>query len=95
MSYRRALARNGLTWQPDPGQVHPYLPEGFAAPTSLWLLVGDLRRMERDYLDPEYPVAPWAIRPGGSDPTAQLARMTGVDEDSVRKVLRALFLEQD
>jgi hypothetical protein len=56
------------------------------------LLIGDLNRMERDYLNPVYPEPPWAGRAGRSDPTAEVADATGVDDETVRKVLRYVFL---
>jgi hypothetical protein len=58
------------------------------------LINGDLNRMEKDYLDPEYPQPPFAIRPEGSSPAEMCAAATGVDIDTVRKVLRYVFLEQ-
>lgn len=58
------------------------------------LLNGDLNRMEKDYLDPEYPQPPYAVRPEGSSPAEQCAAATGVDIDVVRQVLQYVFLEQ-
>lgn len=84
MTYQRFRERNNLKWRPGPGE-------------SLYskdILVGDLNRMEKDYLDPEYPVPPGAIREPGSSPSEQVAEATGVAIEDVRKVLQYVFLEQ-
>jgi hypothetical protein len=70
----------------------PYFRDGTMTNNSL--LIGDLNRMERDYLNPVYPEPPRAIRENGSDPSSQVAAATGVDVEIVRKVLRYMFLEQ-
>jgi hypothetical protein len=61
---------------------------------TLALLPADLDRMERDYLDPQYPQPPWATRPAGSSPAEECARDTGVDVDTVRQVLTYVFRVQ-
>lgn len=55
---------------------------------------GDFNRMERDYLNPVYPQPPWALREPGSDPLSQVVEATGVDVETVRRVLGFVFLEQ-
>lgn len=61
---------------------------------NLSMLIGDMNRMERDYLAPRYPVPPWAGREPGSDPLSQVVAATGVDAESVKRVLRYVFMEQ-
>lgn len=54
----------------------------------------DLDRMERDYLNPAYPVAPYATRPAGSSPSEEAARALGMTVEDVRRVLGYVFHEQ-
>ena len=82
MPYRRVRLRNGL--------VDDELSE--LRTDRQKLITMDLDRMERDYLLPVYPRPPFATRLPGSDPTAVLARRSGVDEDTVRRVLREFFI---
>jgi hypothetical protein len=93
MTYQRMRSRNNLMYRKPDDDPDPYwradAPNDFAAS----ILVGDLNRMERDYLNPVYPEPPWAGRAGRSDPSAQVADATGVDVEVVRKVLRCVFLE--
>lgn len=77
---------------PDP-HINPY-PEHRDRALNWGLVCGDLNRMETDYLDPVYPEPPCATRPEGSDPATQVATATGVDIETVRAVLRYVFLEQ-
>lgn len=62
--------------------------------SNLSMTEGDLNRMERDYLHPVYPEPPWASREPKSDPTARAAAALDIDETTVRRVLRYVFLEQ-
>jgi hypothetical protein len=98
MTYQRVRARNHLLPRKPLDDPDPYwrqLPEGAAAQQPSWfLLVGDLDRMERDYLTPEYPRRPFAERPEGSDPAAECARSVGVDVDVVKRVLAYVFRQQ-
>lgn len=93
MDYQRMRTRNGLMFRkpdddPDPYWRVPNLPmPEHVSP----MLVGDLNRMERDYLNPVYPEPPWATREPDSDPSAQVAAATGIDIETVRAVLRAVF----
>lgn len=80
-------------WAADCGSVldraHPQPPR-----PSWHLLVGDLNRMEGDYLAPVYPqdVSEHAARrPRGSSPAEECAEATGVDIDTVRRVLLHVF----
>lgn len=82
MTYGRFRSRNIL-----PRNEEPYPAGGSRC-------AGDLDRMERDYLNPVYPEPPWALRESGSDPSAQVAAATGVDVETVRRVLRYVFLQQ-
>jgi hypothetical protein len=93
MDYQRVRARNGLGERKPPSDPDPY-PRSTEGGTreDLLILVGDLNRMERDYLDPKYPEPPWAGRPNRSDPATVCADATGVDVETVRKVLRHVFL---
>lgn len=92
MTYQRTRERAGLRRKPD-DDPDPYYRDPVAMTNAL-LHEGDLNRMERDYLEPVYPEAPWATRPPGSDPSAQVAATTGVDIETVRTVLRYVFKEQ-
>jgi len=96
MTYGRVRHRNGLDWRPrgfDWGE-YPYPPLDGANPNQR-LLTGDLNRMEQDYLDPVYPEPPFAYREPGSSPSERVAEATGVDIETVRKVLRYVFLSQE
>jgi hypothetical protein len=88
MDYQRMRERAGLRRKPN-NDPDPYFRE--ATMNNVTLHEGDLNRMERDYLNPQYPEPPWATREAGSDPSSQVAEMTGVDVETVRKVLRAVF----
>jgi hypothetical protein len=55
---------------------------------SYALIVGDLNRMEADYLEPG---DRWTQ--AGPSPAEECAEATGVDVETVRKVLRYVFLE--
>lgn len=98
MTYQRVRARNGLIPRKPLDNPDPYwrtLPEGTAGWQGSWsLLVGDLDRMERDYLIPEYPQRPFAERPEGSDPATECARAVGVDVAIVQQVLEYVFRQQ-
>lgn len=85
MPYSRFRARNGLL--PRVGYDYS-VDHGYR---SAAVLIGDLDRMERDYLDPVYPEPPFATRPEASDPLSEVARATGVDRETVREVLRCVF----
>lgn len=92
MDYQRVRARNGLHERkplsdPDP---YPRTTDG-GTRQELMALVGDLNRMERDYLCPVYPEPPWALRPERSDPATKCADDLGMDVDAVRKVLEYVF----
>jgi hypothetical protein len=99
MTYQRVRERNGLLPRKPIDDPDPYwrqLPDaGAAARQPTWvMLVGDLDRMERDYLTPEYPHRPFAERHQGSDPAAECARAVGVDVAVVRQVLAYVFCQQ-
>ena len=90
MSYQRMRSRNGLMHRkpdddPDPYWRGELARELTGAKPSAWTLVGDLNRMERDYLKEDDPA-------GGL--SGQVARATGVRDDHVRRVLRYVFFEQ-
>jgi hypothetical protein len=89
MTYQRMRLRNGLMQRKPDDDPDPYwrggLPSGAPENNSTWTLVGDMNRMERDYLttgDPDDGLA------------GRVADVTGVPADDVRKVLRYVFLEQ-
>lgn len=95
MTYQRMRSRNNLMFRKPHDDPDPYFRNDPTFPSvNVAALIGDLNRMERDYLKPIYPEPPWAGRAGRSDPTAQVADATGVDDETVRKVLRYVFLEQ-
>jgi hypothetical protein len=97
MSYQRMRTRNALMYRKPADDPDPYWRQGNlpSHPNAAnWGLVGDLNRMERDYLNPVYPEPPWATREPGSDPLAEVATATGVDVETVRRVLRYVFMEQ-
>lgn len=96
MTYQRVRERNGLLPRKPLDDPDPYwreFPDASAATRQPhWpMLVGDLDRMERDYLTPEYPQRPFPARPDGSDPASECARATGVDVATVRAVLAYVF----
>ena len=80
MPYKRLIARVHLD-----GGGYGVGPEPNCAWTDeswrMWftMLRGDLRRLERDYLDPEGSLQ------------AQIVRLSGVDHADVTKVLQAFF----
>ena len=98
MTYQRMRNRNGLMHRKPDDDPDPYwrtgLPPLAATAPSGYNLIGDMNRMEQDYLEPVYPEPPLARRPGGSSPAEECAAATGVDAETVRKVLRYVFLEQ-
>lgn len=99
MTYQRVRDRNGLLPRKPLDDPDPYWREYPDRLTALvrpsWpLLVGDLDRMERDYLSPAYPDPPFAQLPAGSDPAAECARAVGVDVQTVRRVLAYVFRQQ-
>jgi hypothetical protein len=101
MTYQRMRARNGLMFRKPDDDPDPYWreyvgPEGPSRRTldERSILLGDMNRMERDYLNPRYPEPPWAGREPGSDPLSQVVAATGVDVESVKRVLRYVFMEQ-
>lgn len=83
MTYMRMKNRNGI-------YRHELLERGSFQNRILM----DVERMERDYLEPVYPEAPFALRPAGSDPVSEVVAATGIDEEDVRTVLRYVFREQ-
>jgi hypothetical protein len=91
MTYQRMRTRNNLMFRKPDDDPDPYFRDDIMNNNSL--LIGDLNRMERDYLNPVYPEPPWAGRAGRSDPSTQVADATGVDVETVRKVLRCVFLD--
>jgi hypothetical protein len=80
MTYGRMKRRNGL-----------YEHEVLERQDYQRRITADLERMERDYLQPEYPEPPYAQRAPDSDPAAECAAATGVNVDTVRKVLGYVF----
>lgn len=98
MTYQRVRARNGLLPRKPTDDPDPYwrqAPDDAPTQGPSWMpLVGDLDRMERDYLTPDYPGRPFAERPEGSDPAAECARAVGVDVDVVKRVLGYVFRQQ-
>ena len=102
MTYQRMRERNNLLFRKPEGDRDPYWRDEAAPPPgafphsapSWWLLVGDMNRMERDYLEPVYPPPSFARLLPGSDPAAECAEATGVDVEVVRTVLRYVFCEQ-
>ncbi len=97
MTYQRVRARNGLLPRKPDTDPDPYwrtVPADAPASPSWPALVGDLDRMERDYLAPDYPALPFAGRGEGSDPASECARAVGVDVAVVRRVLAFVFRQQ-
>lgn len=89
MTYQRMRNRNGTMFRKPDDDPDPYwrsdAPGAPQATAASWMLIGDMNRMERDYLaegDPDDGLA------------GQAARATGVAAEDVRKVLRYVFLEQ-
>lgn len=82
MTYGRMKHRNGL-----------YEHQMLTREPRQGRILADLERMERDYLEPKYPEPPFARRPKGSDPAAEVVAATGVDLEDVQAVLRYVFRE--
>lgn len=96
MSYRRARNRNGLGWRPESVDGQPYPPPAVVdahRDPNWYLIVGDLNRMETGYLAPEVEGAGCGARLEDS-PLHQTARETGVDVETVRRVLAFVFRDQ-
>jgi len=100
MSYQRMRNRNGLMERkpdddPDPYWRVPNLP---MAEHVSPMLVGDLNRMERDYLGtwPETASHPQReVRDGtGRCLSNEVSEATGVEIEDVKRVLRYVFMEQ-
>jgi hypothetical protein len=109
MSYQRMRTRNGLMFRkpdddPDPYWRQPaddgWLPGIEAVPDDLQhgllyaleqrqlgALIGDLNRMERGYLGCSPELA-------GESLSDEVARRTGIDVETVMRVLRCVFFEQ-
>lgn len=101
MYYFRMRERNSIAMRPEglldnPERVDPYnieVPELHGIPPTL---IGDINRMERDYLglndwvnrDPETKKRYLNSPP---DPGEEIAQMTGVALEDVRAVLYCLF----
>lgn len=94
MDYDRMRTRNGLMFRKPDEDPDPYwrngLPPGAFDAVNWFCLVGDMNRMERDYLNPDYP----RHRAANSDPASVTAAATGVPVEMVRKVLAHVFLGQ-
>lgn len=87
MTYQRMRNRNGLMFRKPDDDPDPYwrsdAPGAPQATTASWVLIGDLNRMERDYLATEE-----------RSLAVQCSEATGIDQETVQKVLRYVFLEQ-
>lgn len=102
MTYTRMRSRNGLLIgrggaslrTPEDQTPYSLTPDTLPKDINLHTLVGDINRMERDYTDPQYPGPGWGQRYPDSDPSAEVARATGVPVDDVRKVMCHVFFEQ-
>lgn len=92
MTYQRVRNRNALL--PRRSQREGFYPRAGDCRDGAVTIVGDLNRMEQDYLAPEYPEPPYALRVKGSDPATECSVAIGVPVDVVRAVLRYVFLEQ-
>lgn len=93
MTYQRMRSRNGILRRKPDDDPDPYF-RGDLADSRYGALIGDLNRMERDYLNPAYPERPFAQREHASDPLSQVSAATGVDIEDARRVLRYVFMEQ-
>lgn len=83
MSYQRMRGRNRLAFRKPDSDPDPYWRGADDLPEYVdRMLVGDLNRMERDYLRPD------------SGLVAECVEATRADADTVRRVLRWVFLEQ-
>lgn len=95
MTYRRAMGRNGIGMRKPEEDTDPYFrveTTDLPAAVNVYGLVGDLGRMERDYLCPErFPYPNSAI---AHSPLYQAAEATGVDVETIRRVLTYVFTEQ-
>lgn len=93
MPYSRVRARNAIDWRPNRPDDTPYPPDDAVSPfwaPSWYLIVGDLNRMETGYIAPETPGVNVGARLEDS-PLHRTARETGVDIETVRKVLAYVF----
>jgi hypothetical protein len=109
MSYQRMRSRNGLMYRKPDDDRDPYWRGRLAdvAPmhagesdrekSRIEMLVGDINRMERDYLGGPHAGAGIGSRDvnvTGESLSDEVAAHTGVDIETVKKVLRYVFLEQ-
>lgn len=95
MTYQRMRSRNGLHWRPE-GDAGPYPPGDvvdLSRAPSWYCTVGDLNRMENGYLHPELPGVGVGARLESS-PLHEAAEATGVDVETVRRVLAFVFRQQ-
>lgn len=95
MTYQRMRGRNGGVFRrPDDQTPYPSAQECERRADVRWYtLTGDLNRMERGYTAPERP----EVGVGATlehSPLHECAKATGVDVETVRTVLRYVFLEQ-
>lgn len=84
MSYQRMRERNNLMHRKPADDPDPYfrVPEHMRGREGAAILIGDLNRMERDYLSPD------------GDLVLAAAEATGVDANTVTRVMRYVFFEQ-
>lgn len=100
MTYRRIRERDGVNARKPDDDPDPYyrrtedIPRGqYVRPDKL-MLNGDLNRMERGYIAPEVDDGRNVGASLDNSPLHDAAEKTGVDIETVRKVLRYVFLEQ-
>lgn len=98
MTYQRMRGRNGGVFRRE-GDPMPYpsaeeVEERGQLRLNWYSLVGDLNRMERGYTDPEVDDGRNVGARIWHSPLHEAATATGVDVETVRKVLRYVFLEQ-
>lgn len=95
MTYQRMRNRNGVDWRPE-GDASPYPPPSVVdqhRPPIWYRTVGDLNRMENGYLCPEGPDVGVGA-PLEDSPLHEAADATGVDVETVRRVLEFVFRQQ-
>lgn len=90
MPYQRMRSRNRLMFRKPAGDSDPYWRSNAPYddyPRDLYCLIGDMNRMEQDYLGTSTCANPMGL-------LEEVVEKTGVDRESVLKVLRYVLMEQ-
>lgn len=92
MPYARVRGRNGMLWRPtEHPDPYPHNGTEWKPQIGFNTLLGDFNRFERDVLG----IGWGAGTPAADDLAQEYAEAAGVDVETVRKVLRAVFTTPD